>query len=320
MSGTYILRKGKARLSDLADGNGAFGYPGDYPGRIYYVNNITGSANNTGLSWGDPFAQVSQAITASETYRAAYSGTTNDYVRNIIYVQGTGTMYTYLTALPNYTDVIGIGADPRGNGAGIVVIGSNGAYDGATGSGGSTDMRGTNWYNIQFVTGNGATYAFHAPVAYRCIWENCTFGTGDSAAAAPLGGLYIESGSGVTIRNCSTVQNKYANVTALKVGNSGGNFSQCLVEDNVFYGSTAGIVNSAYLCNETVFRNNFIYGATYGVQDTSTESTLAGNAWYVDNRICSAASNGFAITNNGTLRCVGNQCNEAGTTVWEDGI
>ncbi len=111
---TYILRKGVAQLSDLADGGGVHGYPGEgYTGEVYYVNNITGSSGNSGLTWGDAMDQVSTAITASETQRALQSGTTNDYVRNIIYVQGTGTAYTKLTALPLHCDIVGLGAVGR---------------------------------------------------------------------------------------------------------------------------------------------------------------------------------------------------------------
>ena len=57
-------------------------------GRVYYVNNITGSSTNDGRSWGAPFDQPSTAITASETYRQLGGGapdvSTNDYVRNTI--------------------------------------------------------------------------------------------------------------------------------------------------------------------------------------------------------------------------------------------
>ena len=85
------------------------GYPGDYTytadnldgAKTYYVNNITGSSTNDGLSWKNAMDQVSTAVTASEAHRATLT-TNNGNVRNTIYVQGTKTAYTLITALPLY--------------------------------------------------------------------------------------------------------------------------------------------------------------------------------------------------------------------------
>jgi hypothetical protein len=285
------------------------------PGKTYYVNNITGTSTGSGESWESAMSQVSTAITASEVYRLAQAAN-NTFVRNKIIIQGTATRYTLLTALPNWTDVIGIGADPRGNGSGIVRIGSVSGADGATGSGGSTDMRGTNWYNIQFNAG-GNYYAFHAPVAYRCRFENCTFGCADDNATA-YGGLYIESGSGVVLKDCATIHHSGTLVTGVTVGNSGGNFNECKIIDCVFQGSTAGFSNSAYLCNNSVMQNCIVVGGTNGIVDTSTETTLLGNMWYVGNfcygsQSTGANAGGMKVTNNPTLRCIGNKCSDGGT-------
>jgi len=301
--------QGSQDMSNLA------GRSGVAPGVTYYVNNITGSASNDGLSWNTPFAQVSTAITASEAYRLALAAN-NTFVRNTIIIQGTATRYTALTALPNWTNVVGIGADPRGNGSGIVRIGSASGADGVTGSGGATDMRGVNWYNIQFNAG-GNYYACHFPVAYRCRFENCTFGCADDNATA-YGGLYIESGSGVVLKDCATIHHSGTLVTGVTVGNSGGNFNECKITDCVFQGSTAGFLNSAYLCNNSVMQNCVVNGGTNGIVDTSTETTLLGNMYYVGNfcygsQSTGANAGGMKVTNNPTLRCIGNKCNDAGT-------
>jgi hypothetical protein len=98
------------------------------PGKIYYVNNITGSATNNGLTWASAVDQVSTAITLSEAARLASWGgatLTNHNLRNTIFVQGTGTAYTSLTELPSFCDIVGVGACPFGDGSGIVVIGTN---------------------------------------------------------------------------------------------------------------------------------------------------------------------------------------------------
>jgi hypothetical protein len=288
----FILRKGIAKLSDLADGMG--GYPGDYPGRVYFVNNITGLSTNDGLSWASPFAEISQAISASETFRALPSGTTNDYVRNVIYVQGTGTAYTALDALPNYCDIIGIGADPRGNGTGIASVTASTGTDTVD----STGVRGLGLYNLQF-TGSGTGYSLDLAVCFRSIFENCAF------VNKSTGSVRILTGGGITIRNCHMGGDTVTPTTGLTVGNSGGNFNQCLVEANMIYGATTGIANSAYLCDGTLFRWNSVYGGTTGISDTSTESTIAGNAFYMNNYVI-GGTNAFVVSNNGTARSAGN--------------
>ncbi len=128
-------------------------------GRTYYVNNILGSSTNDGLSWGTAMDEVSTAITASETYRqlggvvGGASVTTNDYVRNTIVVQATGTAYSAISALPNYTDIIGLGATPRGNGAGIVRIDGAGAADAMAGT-----ARGLGLYNLQAMQSSAGSF------------------------------------------------------------------------------------------------------------------------------------------------------------------
>jgi len=177
-------------------------------------------------------------------------------------------------------------------------------------------MRGVNWYNIQFNAG-GNYYACHFPVAYRCRFENCTFGCADDNATA-YGGLYIESGSGVVLKDCATIHHSGTLVTGVTVGNSGGNFNECKITDCVFQGSTAGFLNSAYLCNNSVMQNCVVNGGTNGIVDTSTETTLLGNMYYVGNfcygsQSTGANAGGMKVTNNPTLRCIGNKCNDAGT-------
>ena len=161
------------------------GYLPENPGRDYYVNNITGSDSMNGRSWARAFASISAAVTASEAYRAL-KATTNEYIRNRIFIQGTGTAYATLTALPSYCDMIGVGADPRGNGAGIVRIGpDSGAFDGVLLS---ATVRGLNVYNIQFQAGVGK-YSFKGTNLFRSRFENCVFATNGSPGGAPAAGF-----------------------------------------------------------------------------------------------------------------------------------
>ena len=304
----FIMRKGISTLSDLRDGAGAYGYPGDYPGRIYYVNNITGASTNEGLDWAHPFDEISTAITAAEAYRQLPESATNEYIRNIIFVQGTGTAYTALTALPNYCDIIGIGADPRGNGSGIVRVESATTADSCSSAG----VRGLGLYNIQF-GGSSSGYAMDLAVCYRSIFENCVF------VNKSTGAFRIVTGGGIVIRNCMIGgSDTTACANGLEISGTA-NFNNCLVEDNCIYGTTYGVIVNAELCNHTIFRNNFVYGGTIGIDDNSTEATLAGNAFYINNFIGSA-SDCMELAQNGTVRAIGNVANQAGASAWEDGI
>lgn len=265
-------------------------------GRTYYVNNITGSSTADGLSWDSAMSEVSTAITASEAYRQIPSATTNEYIRNTILVQGTGTAYTALTALPNYCDIIGLGADPRGNGAGIARITAATGVDTVDEA---TGVRGLNIYNMQF-TGSGTGYAMDLAVAFRCVFENCVF-TNKST-----GGLRILQGGGITLRNCTIgVADTTTCTTGLTVGNSGGNFNNCLIEDCVIYGTTTGIANTAYLCDGTVFRKNTVFGGTTGISDTSSQTSDAGLAFYVGN-YATGGTTGMAMTNGPKRHCLDN--------------
>jgi len=297
---TYILRKGVAKLSDLADGQGAYGYPGDYPGRVYYVNNITGASGNDGLSWKTPFAQISQAITAAEAYRQLPSLATNEYIRNIIYVQGTGTAYTALTALPNYCDIIGIGAESRGNGAGIVIIGANGA-DGIAGS-----ARGLGMYNLQFVSG-GAFWCADFVNLFRSRIENCAF---QGTTAASDGGMrFTGAAGGLFIKNCHW---KGSGDVINKVGiqAQGTHFNESVIEDCVIGGTTAGVLIDSTVKNgdQTVFRHNFIgdtgLGGCVTAIDDNQPADLVGYMQYIDNAVM--GTNLITIANSGAARCHGN--------------
>jgi hypothetical protein len=285
----------------------------DYPetlGRTYYVNNITGSSTNDGLSWGSPMDQLSTAITASETYRQLGAGAptveTNDYVRNTIVVQGTGTTYTYISALPSYCNVIGLGATPFGDGTGIVVIGdATGTADGIAGT-----SRGLYLYNVQCV-GAGSFYGADFAVLYRSTIEDCAFGGNASSAAAAVA-LNLVSGSGVVIRRCRTVGHAATPVIGFQFASAGGNFNECLVEDCAMMASGTGFSAAGYLQNNTWIRNNVAYGGTTGISDTSAESTMYGNSFYTNN-FGSGGSTGMTVSQNAAYRAVLNVSCSAGT-------
>ncbi len=271
----------------------------DRNNRTYYVNNITGSSTADGLSWNSAMSQVSTAITASEAYRAIPASATNEYVRNTIVVQGTGTTYSAISALPSYADVIGLGAVPFGDGAGIVVIGdATGAADGAAGS-----TRGSNWSNIQFV-GAGSYYAIDLAVAYRTSFEMCAFGGNSSSAACAIA-FNVVSASGLVMRDCKTIAHAAFPVIGYAMSTAGGNWNECLMERCYANASTTGYTNVGYLQNGSIVRDCIFYGGTTGLSDTSAQTGVGALAFYWHN-FATGGTTGMTVTNGSEARCMDN--------------
>lgn len=273
--------------------------PSIYPGVRYFVNNITGDDDNDGLSWTTPFKTISKAITVSEAVRTALA-TNNTYVRNQIYVQGIGIAYAAITALPNYCDIIGVGANPKGNGTGIVMIGANGA-DGIAGT-----ARGLRLCNLQFISG-GAFWCADFVNLFRSTIENCAF---QATTAATDGGLRFSGASGgVDIINCWW---KGSGDVINKVGiqAQGTHFNECLIEGCNIGGTTAGILIDSTVKNgdQTLVRNNHIGDTGKGCVtaiDDNQPADLVGYIQYCDNTIM--GTNLITIANNGAARCHGNR-------------
>jgi len=304
----FRMIKGVSVLADLADGGGAYGYPGDYPGNIYYVNNITGDSSFDGLSWETPFDEVSTAITASETFRQLPSGTTNDYVKNIIFIQGTGTSYSNLTALPSYCDMIGIGAGPRGDGTGIVVIKGEDA-DGAAGS-----ARGLGLYNIQFST-SGAYYAMDVAVLLRSTIENCVFGgsTANDSEALTAGFRASSHFAGNVIRNCQFGNTNGAYACNIGFDHSGGVGNNNLFENNYFMGIVHAVkIGAGINDNGALWKNNVM------TSHLATEPTTAGLQMGLYSTAAGNFVNGAdAITEGGAAQTLGNVVVAGGNGIWE---
>lgn len=239
-------------------------------GRTYYVNNITGDSGNSGLSWATAFDEVTTAITASNAYLATQA-TGNEYVRSAIFVQGTSTAYTALATLPNYCDVIGIGAPPNGNGSGIARIGANGA-DGIAGS-----ARGLGLYNLQIISG-GDFYCMDFVMLFRSTIQDCAL---MAAAHHTTGGMRFSSSAGGN----KIVHNHWGSVAAHSnfitgLSAAGASFDHNEIEDNFICAKTYGtrILSTATSAGSTVFRRNTIGNLTgescdYGVVDDAAWAT-----------------------------------------------
>lgn len=280
-------------------------------GRTYYVNNILGSSTNDGLSWGTAFDQVETAIAASEVYRqlggveGGASVATNDYVRNTIVVQGTGTAYTAVTSIPNYVDIIGLGADPRGNGSGIAQIDAAGVADCI--SIGSAGCRGLYMVNIQCdASAAGSFVGLDAEKLFRSRIEGCAF------TNQGVSGIRILVGGGVYINDCACTNDTFAQITGLTLGtgatNNGHKITNC-----EFFGDTQGVSFTAVAGKQTVFKNCSAIGGTKGFVD-STSSDVGHQPWYIDcygfgTNNTTINQTGFVLSSNYTkraMRCIDN--------------
>lgn len=267
--------------------------------RKYYVDNVNGAAGNDGLSWDHAFAQVSQAITAWEAYRITKA---NVYEQGHIYVRGTGTAYTALTALPSYCTIEGVGANPNGNGTGIAIIGADGA-DGIAGT-----ARGLTLKNLQIVSG-GAFWCCDFVSLFRSTIQDCALQTKDHASD---GGMRFTGPSGgVTIRRVHWQGS--GNVIA-KVGMqiSGANFNDCVIEECEIHGTTAGVLvddtcstgSNGTAADNTVFRRNSIGDFGRGCVTAIDDNELAGMIRYDGNYVM--GTNLICCANNGAARVHGN--------------
>ena len=293
----YVLRKGISVLSDLADGSGAsWGYPGaGYDRKRYFVNNISGSDSNDGESWDGAFATISQAVTAANADRVLPSGTTNDYLRNQIFIAGTGTAYSAITALPSYCDIIGVGADPSGNGAGIPRIGADtGTSEGVLLT---ATVRGLNFYNLQFQAGTGG-YAFKGTNMFRSGFYNCVFATNGSPGGAPAAGFEMGIAGGVTMRDCLWLnQSSTANQFTVGVNITSTHFHGCRFE-NCLIGGDTGVAIASTCVNgwSSWFKDCYIgqlsETCAIGVDDNAT----TGHILYVNCWV--QATDAFDLANN----------------------
>ena len=287
------------------------GFPGQGQGRTYYVNNITGSSTADGLSWNSAVDQPSTAITLSETYRqlggGAPSVTTNDYIRNTIIVQATGTAYTAVSTLPSYTDIVGLGATPRGNGAGIVRIDGAGTANAMAGT-----ARGLGLYNLQCTQSSaGSVYGLDLATCFRSRIENCGFVNNGSA------GIRVVQGGSIVMNDVHCGHDTVAQLYGLYVA-GGSNFNACLITNSDFFGDTAGVLLSNTTMKETVFRTCHAAGGTNGWVDTMANGQGQAVAHYIfctgfGTQSTSINAGGFKISNEYTVKAFNCIANDNGT-------
>lgn len=263
----------------------------DPNGRVYYVNNITGASGAGGLSWNDAFAEVSQAITASEAYRKlgglAPAVATNDYIRNTIVVQGTATAYAECTTFPHYCNVIGLGATAHGYGAGVARIGLDthttatygggiyGAHD-ATG-----DCDGSYFWNLAFYASCQKS-AIKTRDILKTVFEDCAFMSSGNPVMPPNCGFEITGkASGLQLLKCLFGSHSGLGSEPLIGLNIHGTlFNNCEVKECHITGSGAAIfvVSGMNLGWHSVVRDCFIGEGSkecaIGIEDQAGTGTI----------------------------------------------
>ena len=287
-----------------------------FGGITYYVNNITGSDNNSGTDPNAPLAQINKAIVLSEAARKAAWNDSDGVLlgaryqtrRNRIYVAGTGTYYDAIdystnSCDPHHCDIIGVGDNSEANGDGQVQVGSSTtntvALHTATNTGsGEPGMFGTRWYNMKFLGGGASHYAVEVGKVRGCGFYNCNF----SVNANALGGfLADEMFAGTTIEHCSFNYNSSGAPTRCLYISGTGTHTDNRIEDNIFYGATTAFISiSGGLTAGTIIARNYFFGvAANGIVDTSTYGCMIGGNYFT-------TQTGYEVSSTVTTSCAGN--------------
>lgn len=292
------------RNVSLPDAPGVLALTND-PGISYYVNNISGSATNSGLSWAEAVDEVNTAITLSEAARLVSWGgatLTNHNLRNTIYVQGTGTAYASIVSLPSFCDIIGVGASPFGDGSGIAVVGTNTAdLDAIAGT-----ARGLGLYNLQFQH-SANSWACDFVSLFRSEIAHCAFkATDPTLLTAHCDGAlrFTSAGGGNYIHDNKCIG---ANDSWHEYGcyADGSFLNSCRFEHNTWRARLEGIhVSAGVKGDNTEFFQDIINGGqqtlALGVNDVAT----AGQVIYCGLYISATKSN--VLSNVGETRWIGN--------------
>ena len=315
----YFDSKGNAVLTPIvarAGGTLILDVPvvSDQAGYVYHVDASVGADTNDGLTWGTAFKTIQAAVTASETARLLQ---TNVDIRNTIYIMGDASSSSYsnvgpITSCPNYTNIIGIGANPRGNGVGIARISGIVANTPAmTGTSTGGEMRGCYFENIQFNANGTSGYVVSLIKCFRNTFVNCSF-MQDNVAGSPLAAFLVTSlCGGNTFDSCLFGSDTQTFAYGFKM--TGTKFNNNLFVNNVIDGSTAAVYIASTVAADdwTLWDNNKIGGfdgtCAIGVDDDNSR----GYSMYTNNYV--VATDCFDLDTRGTYRTVHNHIIQSGS-------
>jgi len=268
--------------------------------KIFFVDKNQGNDNNSGLSWAQAFASITQAITAHTAYRATRAGQSVD----TWIIIAPATYAENIVALPMSCHMIGLGH--IGTDKATMISPAEGIAMAGT-------VSGLHLYNIRF-EGEGVGDICDFGTFNCSIIENCQFVPKSASMAAAIS---FDNCKETIIRN-----NRFTTGAALYCDYglkfNGGNEQYChntIIEDNQIVGAVKAAGTGIYIqdiCTATgaVIRRNRIHlaGAGIGIDDNNDGALVYDNYVFhvggtpYDINEAKAAQN--IANDNGVVTCV----------------
>jgi len=264
-------------------------------GNVYWVDKVTGSNSNNGLSPDAAFLTIANAISVSNAEVGSYNV-------NTIYVNAS-TYTEDLTEEPVNVNIIGIGAKTRLQGNHIFDTGGNSAQN-------------AHWYNMQFRSSDSAVLFVITSNYYVPGWHGCTF----EGSGSCTGAIKIALAQDMMIENCRFLGSPVF-TTAIEIT---GHHYRSIIRNNYIAATTNGILIKSASAGYGNFIHDNIIGRTMTDPNSSAQMTYGfrsekgdGHSGFmlVNNRIEAVDCISFAHTSgtNETDSCIGNVCVQAGT-------
>ncbi|HEB27544.1 MAG TPA: hypothetical protein ENI05_07180 [Porticoccus sp.] len=289
------MKAGISRVEDLANGQEALG-PGVGAKTVYYCDGNAGNDNNSGVGgWENAYKTLATAMAASHADIAL-----NKFgwaARNVIYCRADWFVED-LVALPQKTDVIGVGSADGRKGAGIT--GNHAPVNTTAGCRffnfnfqptAAADLwiltnatSGLEFWNCRFLSTNGATVAVSgidttASTFLKVI--GCEFSGQFSADYIDIGAGAIDSmvimdnimsggsDNGIMVTDTATV-------TATRRGMIIGNFIECAdIAIDVNSTSLFNVFNNRLISGEAVGSGSYVIDLTYAVDNILTGNDIS---------------------------------------------
>ena len=261
-------------------------------GKVYWVDENTGSDNYDGLTPKRPFATIGGAITVNNAEVGSYN-------MNTIYVNAQ-TYTEDLTAEPKNVNIIGIGAKTRLQGTHVFSTSASQNW---------------HWHHMQFRDTSGVNFTITGN-QYGIGWHDCTFENSGSATGAIKVGLAQD----MMIEDCKFLGNPVF-TTAIQITS---HHYRSIIRRNYIAATTNGILVDAASVGYGNFIHDNVVGRTMTDPNSSAQMTYGFRSAKADghsgftlfnNWIEAADSISFAHTSgtNETDACLGNVVSQAGT-------
>ena len=282
MTGTYILRKGHAKLSDLVDGNTGFGYRTD---SVWYVDSVNGSDDYDGRTWESAYATIDKGIDQARYLPGTTTlDTTKDANKLVLVAPGHYNEGELLFSGYNIT-IEGCGPGVPGKDYGVSIN-----YDGAANATAALAFSGSG-----ITLRNLHIYCdFAAPAVYCAggdnnLIENCVIECDGSTCTY---GIQMASMKGSWIRNCII----HGAVTAgiWVEGGADHYFIHGGIRGCQVYSATSNttgiLVDVTNVAYNSVIDRNFVTLTTGSSAKGIDVNTTAGGPLVVDNYVSVATS------------------------------